>query len=86
MHSARQAVAARFIETIKEIQDLKSTSGRSESVAQDMLLRLEMERKAYQKSVSTFDGTYADLMARGQELLAALNDDRIGVLTRSCPD
>lgn len=77
VQSARQAVAARFIATIKEIQDLTSTSGKNRSVAQDMLARLETERKTYQKSVAAFNVTYSDLMAKGQELLATLHDDRI---------
>ncbi|MBI4192732.1 MAG: hypothetical protein HY525_19640 [Betaproteobacteria bacterium] len=77
VQSARQAVAARFIATIKEMQDLTSTSGKHRNVAQDMLTRLETERKTYQKSVASFNITYTDLMARGQELLATLHDDRI---------
>lgn len=77
VQSARQAVAARFISTIKEMQDLTSTSGKNQSVAQDMLTRLETERKNYQKSVAAFNVTYSDLTAKGQELLAALHDDRI---------
>jgi hypothetical protein len=77
VQSARQAVAARFIATIKEMQDLTSTSGKSRSVALDMLTRLETQRKTYQRSVAAFNVTYANLMARGQELLAALHDDRI---------
>ena len=77
VQSARQAVAARFIATIKEMQDLTSTSGKNRSVALDMLTRLESERKTYQKSVAAYNVTYANLMARGQELLAALHDDRI---------
>jgi hypothetical protein len=59
------------------MQDLTSTSGKNRSVAQDMLARLESERKTYQKSVAAFNVTYADLMAKGQELLATLHDDRI---------
>jgi hypothetical protein len=47
------------------------------SVAQDMLTRLESERKLYQKSVAQFNVTYSDLNAKGQELLATLHDDRI---------
>ena len=77
VQSARQAVAARFIATIKEMQDLTSTSGKNQSVAQDMLTRLEAERKNYQKSVAAFNVTYSDLTAKGQELLATLHDDRI---------
>ena len=77
VQSARQAVAARFISTIKEMQDLTSTSGKNQSVAQDMLTRLETERKNYQKSVAAFNVTYSDLTAKGQELLATLHDDRI---------
>ena len=77
VQSARQAVAARFIATIKEMQDLTSSSGKNRNVAQAMLTRLETERKTYQKSVATFNVTYTDLMAKGQELLAALHDDRI---------
>lgn len=77
VQSARQAVAARFIATIKEMQDLTSTSGKSRGVAQDMLTRLESERKLYQKSVAQFNITYSDLNAKGQELLATLHDDRI---------
>jgi len=77
VQSARQAVAARFIATIKEMQDLTSTSGKNRETALDMLTRLETERKTYQKSVATFNVTYADLMAKGQELLATLHDDRI---------
>jgi hypothetical protein len=75
--SARQAVAARFIATIKEMQDLTSSSGKNRGVAQEMLARLESERKNYQKSVAAFNVTYSDLMAKGQELLATLHDDRI---------
>ena len=77
VQSAKQAVAARFISTIKEMQDLSATSGKNRSVAQDMLSRLEAERATYQKAVASFNVTYADLMARGQELLAALHDERI---------
>ena len=66
VQSARQAVAARFIATIKEMQDLTSTSGKNQSVAQDMLTRLEAERKNYQKSVAAFNVTYSDLTAKGQ--------------------
>jgi len=77
VQAARQAVAARFISTIKEMQDLTSSSGKNRNVAQDMLTRLEAERKTYQKSVAAFNVTYTDLMAKGQELLAALNDERI---------
>jgi hypothetical protein len=51
--------------------------GKNRNVAQDMLTRLEAERKTYQKSVAAFNVTYTDLMAKGQELLAALNDERI---------
>ena len=75
--SARQAVAARFIATVKEMQDLTSASGKNRSVAQDMLTRLENERKLYQKSVAAFNVIYSDLNAKGQELLATLHDDRI---------
>lgn len=77
VQSARQAVAARFISTIKEMQDLTSSSGKNKSVAQEMLTRLETERKNYQKSVTAFNVTYSDLTAKGQELLATLHDDRI---------
>jgi hypothetical protein len=77
VQSARQAVAARFIATVKEMQDLTSTSGKNRNVAQDMLTRLESERKMYQKSVAQFNVTYSDLNAKGQELLATLHDDRI---------
>lgn len=77
VQSARQAVAARFIATIKEMQDLTSSSGKNRNVALEMLTRLETERKTYQKSVATFNVTYADLTAKGQELLATLHDDRI---------
>lgn len=77
VQSARQAVAARFIATVKEMQDLTSTSGKNRNVAQDMLTRLENERKLYQKSVAAFNVIYSDLNARGQELLATLHDDRI---------
>ncbi len=77
VQSARQAVAARFIATIKEMQDLTSSSGKNRSTAQEMLTRLETERKTYQKSVAAFNVTYANLMAKGQELLATLHDDRI---------
>lgn len=77
VQSAKHAVAARFIATIKEMQDLMATSGKNRSVAQDMLARLEKERAIYQKSVASFNVTYADLMNRGQELLATLHDDRI---------
>jgi hypothetical protein len=77
VQSARQAVAARFISTVKEMQDLTSTSGKNRNVAQDMLTRLESERKTYQKSVAAFNVTYSDLTAKGQELLATLHDDRI---------
>ncbi len=61
VQSARQAVAARFIATVKEMQDLTSTSGKNRSVAQDMLTRLEAERKIYQKSVAAFNVTYSNL-------------------------
>ncbi len=77
VQSARQAVAARFIATVKEMQDLTSTSGKNRSVAQDMLTRMESERKTYQKSVAAFNVTYSNLTAKGQELLATLHDDRI---------
>ena len=77
VQSARHAVAARFIATVKEMQDLTSTTGKSRNLAQDMLNRLETQRKSYQQSVAAFNVTYADLMAKGQELLAALHDDRI---------
>jgi len=77
IQSARQAVAARFISTIKEMQDLSAASGKNQSVALDLLARLEAERKTYQQSVATFNVTYANLMARGQELLSTLHDDRI---------
>ena len=77
VQSARQAVAARFIATVKEMQDLTSTFGKNRNVAQDMLTRLENERKLYQKSVAAFNVIYSDLNARGQELLATLHDDRI---------
>jgi len=77
VQSARQAVAARFISTVKEMQDLAAASGKNQSAAQDLLTRLEAERKTYQQSVATFNVTYANLMARGQELLATLHDDRI---------
>lgn len=75
--AARQTVASRFISTVKEMQDLSSTAGKNRDEAQDMLVRLETERKEYQRSVSAFNVTYADLMARGQELLATLHDERI---------
>ena len=77
VQSARQAVASRFISTVKEMQDLTSTSGKNRSVAQDMLTRLESERKLYQKSVAQFNVTYSDLNAKGLELLSTLHDDRI---------
>lgn len=77
VQSARQAVAARFIATVKEMQDLTSTSGKNRNLAQDMLTRLENERKTYQKSVAAFNVTYSNLAAKGQELLATLHDDRI---------
>src|SRR5208282_5666330 len=77
IQSARQAVAARFISTVKEMQDLAATSGKNQNVALDLLTRLEAERKTYQQSVATFNVTYANLMARGQELLSTLHDDRI---------
>jgi hypothetical protein len=77
VQSARQAVAARFISTIKEMQDLTSTAGKNQGTAQDMLTRLENERKIYQKSVAAFNVTYSNLTAKGQELLATLHDDRI---------
>ena len=77
VQSARHAVAARFIATVKEMQDLKSSAGKSRTLANDMLNRLETQRKNYQQSVASFNVTYADLMGKGQELLATLHDDRI---------
>lgn len=77
VQAARQAVASRFIATVKEMQDLTSTSGKNRNVAQDMLGRMESERKLYQKAVAAFNVTYADLNAKGLELLATLHDDRI---------
>ena len=77
VQSARHAVAARFIATVKEMQDLTSSAGKSRNLANDMLNRLETQRKTYQQSVASFNITYADLMGKGQELLATLHDDRI---------
>lgn len=77
VQTARQAVAARFIATVKEMQELSSTAGKTRESAQESLNKLEAERKEYQRSVSAFNVTYADLMARGQELLATLHDERI---------
>ena len=77
VQSARQAVAARFIATIREMQDVTATSGKNESVAKAMLARLENERKTYEKSVAVFNRLYEDLMSRGQELLSTLHDERI---------
>lgn len=75
--AARQAIVTRFGAITKEMQDLADASGKSRSVAQDMLTRLETERGIYQKSVAAFEVIYARLMARGQELLSALHDDQI---------
>lgn len=77
VQSARQAVAARFIATVREMQDLSAAAGKNRNLSQDMLAHLEAERSTYQKSVAAFNVTYANLTATGQELLAALHDDRI---------
>ena len=77
VQSARHAVAARFIATVREMQDLSASAGKNRNIAQDMLARLEAQRTTYQKSVATFNVTYANLIAKGQELVAALHDDRI---------
>ncbi len=77
IQSARQAVAARFIAAIREMLDLTSSSGKNRDKAFQLLDELESERKNYTKAVETFNVTYHDLMAKGQELLATLHDDRI---------
>ena len=77
VQSAKQTVAAQFIATIREMQDLTATTGKNRNVALAMLNRLEEERKAYRKAVDAFDITVKKFRAEGAELLANLEEDKI---------
>lgn len=77
VQSAKQTVAAQFIATVREMQDLATTTGKNRNVALAMLTRLEEERKIYRKAVDTFDTTTQKFRAEGTELLANLEDAKI---------
>jgi hypothetical protein len=77
LQTARQAAAAKFIATVKEMQELSSASGKNRERALAMLQHLEVERKNYQKAVSAFNITSSDLRSKGAELVATLHDERI---------
>lgn len=77
LQTARQAAAAKFIATVKEMQELSSSTGKNRDRALALLQGLEEERKNYQKAVSAFNITSADLRSKGAELVATLHDERI---------
>jgi hypothetical protein len=81
VQSAKQTVAAQFIATIREMQDLSATTGKNRNVALAMLGRLEEERKNYRKAVDTFESTVKKFRVEGEELLANLDEEKIeGIL------
>ncbi|MBI4192731.1 MAG: dynamin family protein [Betaproteobacteria bacterium] len=72
--ASRLAVANQLAATRTELKELAAMSGKSRSMAQAMVTRLEADRKKYHATVQTFRNTYNTVMNQGATLLKQLDE------------
>ena len=75
--ASRTAVANQLTATHTELKELAAMSGKSRSMAQSMVARLEADRTNYQATVQAFRATYTTVTGQGATLLKQLDDDSI---------
>jgi hypothetical protein len=75
--ASRLAVDSQLDATKTELAELASMSGKSRSMAQTMVARLEVDRKNYHATVQTFRATVNTVTNQGETLVKQLNDDRL---------
>ena len=75
--ASRTAVANQLTATHTELKELAAMSGKSRSMAQSMVARLEADRTNYQATVQAFRATYNTVTGQGATLLKQLDDDSI---------
>jgi GTPase SAR1 family protein len=75
--ASRTAVANQLTATHTELKELATMSGKSRSMAQSMVARLEADRTNYQATVQAFRATYNTVTGQGATLLKQLDDDSI---------
>ncbi|MCX7138609.1 MAG: dynamin family protein, partial [Proteobacteria bacterium] len=75
--ASRVAVANQLSATETELKELAVMSGKSRSMAQAMVARLEVDRKNYQDTIQTFRNTFNTVTNQGATLLKQLDDDRL---------
>lgn len=75
--ASRTAVANQLTATHTELKELAGMSGKSRSMAQSMVARLEADRTNYQATVQAFRATYNTVTGQGATLLKQLEDDSI---------
>ena len=75
--ASRVAVANQLSATETELKELAAMSGKSRSMAQAMVARLEVDRKNYQDTIQTFRNTFNTVTNQGATLLKQLDDDRL---------
>jgi hypothetical protein len=77
LDASRLAVVGQLAAIQTELKDLAAMSGKSRSLAQVMVARLEGDRKVYADTAQTFRTTSTTVMAQGATLLEQLDEGRI---------
>jgi hypothetical protein len=75
--ASRLAVANQLTATETEMKELTAMSGKSRGMAQQMVARLEVDRKNYQDTIQTFRTTFNTVSNQGATLLKQLDDERL---------
>ena len=75
--ASRTAVDNQLQSTKTEIRELMAMSGKSRSIAQTMVQRLEVDRKNYHTTVQAFRSTANTVTNQGATLLKQLDDDHL---------
>ncbi|HEV7820750.1 MAG TPA: hypothetical protein VGO84_06175, partial [Burkholderiales bacterium] len=75
--ASRAAVTSQLNAAQTELLELAAMSGKSRSMAQTMVARLEVDRKNYHATVQTFRATVNTVTNQGATLVKQLDDDRL---------
>ena len=77
LDASRLAVTGQLAAIQTELKELAAMSGKSRTLAQVMVARLENDRRIYEDTVQTFRATSGTITAQGATLLEQLGDGRI---------
>ena len=83
VEASQAAVSSQLATADSEIKQLNGMSGKSRSMAQTMVARLETDRKIYHETMQTFRSTYNTVMNQGSTLLKQLDDDRLNEIVNT---